>query len=374
MVEKAWFLARPGWHVLSEFWDPKTARVLFTALIFALALAFLYGARETLTLFLFAILFAYFVEPLVSLLNRPLRGRVQAIGAVYLLLIALLVGLGFLVGPRIARESRSLVQSLPILLDKMGSGQLVSQVGNRHGWSWQTQAQIQAFFVAHRGDILGYGKILGSKLAEPAQHIWWLVLIPILSLFFLKDGHSMARSIVDFGRSPQEKWTLRGIVGDVNVMLGSYIRAQLVLASLTLVAYTAVLSLMRVPYAFILGPLAGIFEFVPVVGPALAAITVFVIAILSSYPHMLGLFLFLAGWRLVQDYVNAPRIMGKSLEVSPLVQIFGVLAGAEIAGVVGALISVPLIATLRILWRRLNIDGSADEPLTSPPAIGKRSG
>lgn len=352
--------------MLSKFWDPKTARVLFTALIFALALAFLHGARETLTLFLFAILFAYFVEPLVSILNRPLRGRVQAIGAVYFLLIALLIGLGFLVGPRIAREGRSLAQSLPMLLDKMGSGQLVSQVGNKRGWSAGTQAQIQRFFVTHRGDILAYGKILGAKLAEPAQHIWWLIIIPILSLFFLKDGRSIADDVVDFGRNSQEKWTLRGIVGDVNVMLGSYIRAQLILASLTLIAYTAVLSLMRVPYAFILGPLAGIFEFVPVVGPALAAVTVFVIAILSGYPHMLGLFLFLGTWRLVQDYVNAPRIMGKSLEVSPLVQIFGVLAGAEIAGVVGALISVPVIAALRILWRRLSVEGNTDEPLKNP--------
>jgi predicted PurR-regulated permease PerM len=357
--------------VLSDFWDPKTARVIFTALIFALALAFLYGAHETLTLFLFAILFAYFVEPIVAALCGPLRGRIQAIGAVYILLIGILVGFGFLVGPRIAREGTSLVQSLPILLDKMGSGQLVSQVGNKHGWSWQTQAQIQAFLVAHRAEILNYGKILGSKLAAPAGHIWWLILIPILSLFFLKDGRAMARNIIDFGRDSGERWTLRGIVGDVNVMLGSYIRAQLILASLTLVAYTAVLTLMRVPYAFILGPLAGIFEFVPVVGPALAAVIVFVIAILSSYPHLLGLFLFLGCWRMVQDYVNAPRIMGRSLEVAPIVQIFGVLAGAEIAGVVGALISVPVIATLRILWRRMNVEGSADEPLTKAPAVAK---
>ena len=65
--------------MFSAFWDAKTARVLFTVLIFTFALAFLYGARETLTLFLFAILFAYFVEPLVGLLSRPLRGRTRAI-------------------------------------------------------------------------------------------------------------------------------------------------------------------------------------------------------------------------------------------------------------------------------------------------------
>jgi len=82
-----------------------------------------------------------------------------------------------------------------------------------------------------------------------------------------------------------------------------------------------------------------------VVGPAIAAIIVFVIAVLTSYPHLIWIVLFLGIWRVLQDYVNAPRIMGKSLEISPLVQILAVLAGGEIAGVVGALISVPTVAT-----------------------------
>jgi predicted PurR-regulated permease PerM len=274
------------------------------------------------------------------------------------------------VGPRIAAEGRSLATSLPSLLDRMGSGQWVSQMGQKHGWSEVRQVQIQNLLVAHRSDILRYAQTLGEKLAEPAQHIWWLILIPILSLFFLKDGLSIANGMIDLGRTPEEKKTIRGIVGDINVMLGSYIRAQLILASLTVVSYTLVLSLMRVPYAFILGPLAGLFEFVPVVGPALSSVIVFVIAILTSYPHMIWLFLFLGLWRLVQDYVNAPRIMGKSLEISPLVQIFGVLSGGEIAGVVGALISVPAIAILRILWRRLTSDRSADAPVTRARSQG----
>ena len=101
------------------------------------------------------------------------------------------------------------------------------------------------------------------------------------------------------------------------------------------------LSILHLRYAFILGPLAGVFEFVPVVGPAVAALIVFVIAVLTSYPHLIWVVIFLGIWRVMQDYVNAPRIMGKSLEISPLVQILAVLAGGEIAGVVGALISVP---------------------------------
>jgi predicted PurR-regulated permease PerM len=267
------------------------------------------------------------------------------------------------VGPKVAGEGTALATSLPSLLDKAGSGELVSQVGQKHGWSEARQSQIQNFIVAHKDDILSFGRAIGQKLAEPAQHVWWLILIPILGIFFLKDGQSIGEKLVAFGHDAEEKKTLRGIVGDVNVMLGSYIRAQLILASLTLVAYTAALSLLHVRYAMILGPLAGMFEFVPVVGPAIAALIVFVIAVLTSSPHLIWVVVFLAIWRMVQDYVNAPRIMGKSLEISPLVQILAVLAGGEIAGVAGALVSVPAVATLRILWRRLTNEKGADAPI-----------
>ncbi len=354
--------------MLNKIWDPKTARILCTISIFALGLAFLRAARETLALFLFAILFAYFVAPLVARLEKPLRGRIQAIGAVYLILIAVLVGLGFLAGPKIAAEGTALATTLPSLLDKAGSGELVSQVGQKHGWSEARQAQIQNFFIAHKDDILGFGRAVGQKLAEPAQHIWWLILIPILSIFFLKDGRSIGENLISFGRVPQDRETVRAIVGDINVMLGSYIRAQLMLASLTLVAYTVVLNILHLRYALILGPLAGIFEFVPVVGPAVAAIIVFGIAVLTSYPHLIWVVIFLGVWRLVQDYINAPHIMGESLEISPLVQILAVLSGGEIAGVVGALISVPAVATLRILWRRLTSEKRADAPVVPMPA------
>jgi predicted PurR-regulated permease PerM len=348
--------------MLGEFWDRKTARALFTALVFAAALAFLYAAQQTLTLFLFAILFAYFAAPLVSKLEKPLRGRIRAITAVYSILLILLVGLGMLLGPKVADSAKSLAQSLPTLATKVSSGQMVTEVGTTHGWTQHRQAQIRAFFVEHREQLLGYIKVVGAKLAEPASHIWWLILIPILSLFFLKDGEEIARGLVGLGRDPSERATLEGVVSDVNIMLGSYIRSQIILASLTMVAYTVVLSLMRVPYSFILGPLAGVFEFIPVVGPAVAAVTVFFIAVLSGYSHLVWLFIFLGAWRLMQDYVNAPRIMGESLEISPLAQIFAVLAGGEIGGVVGALISVPVLATLRIVWRRLRSPQGPDAP------------
>ncbi len=350
-----------------QIWDGRAARILTTGLVFAGLLLFLKAAHETLELFLFAILFAYFLTPLVNYLERPLRGRGKAILVVYAVLIGSLIGVGFIAGPPIGEESKQLTVSLPSLLDRLASGELVENFGQAHHLRPAVIMQIQGFLLSHRGDILGYSRVIGSKVASPFQHIWWLVLIPILSLFFLRQGEQIGQAVVNLGRSLTERGLIRGLLGDMNAMLGSYIRAQIVLALLTLVVFTVTLSIMRVPYSFILSPIAGFLEFIPVVGPAVAAVSIILISVLAGYDHVLWLVLFLGLWRLAQDYISAPRIMGRSLEINPLLQIFSVLAGGEIAGVVGALIAVPVAATLRIFARRLR-RASADA------AAGQRIG
>ena len=93
-------------------------------------------------------------------------------------------------------------------------------------------------------------------------------------------------------------------------------------------------------------------EFIPLVGPLVTAVLMISVALLSGYPHWAVLIVFLAAWRMVQDYAVAPRVMGQSVELHPLGAIFGVLAGGEIAGVLGIYLSIPVMASLRIVWRR----------------------
>jgi predicted PurR-regulated permease PerM len=79
------------------------------------------------------------------------------------------------------------------------------------------------------------------------------------------------------------------------------------------------------------------------------------VAVLAGYAHWAFLLLFLLVWRLIQDYVISPRVMGGSVELHPLAALFGVLAGGEIAGVLGVYLSIPVMAGLRIVWRRWRI-------------------
>ncbi|HEY6185987.1 MAG TPA: AI-2E family transporter, partial [Terriglobales bacterium] len=129
------------------------------------------------------------------------------------------------------------------------------------------------------------------------------------------------------------------------------IRAQLTLAGLSLLVYSAGLGTMQVEYWLVLGTAGGMLEFIPVVGPLTAAVLIIAVSVLTG-SHWLAVIIFLGIWRLIQDYVVTPRVLGKSTELHPLAAIFGVLAGGEIAGILGIYLSIPVMASLRIVWRR----------------------
>ena len=342
--------------------DSRTSRVLFTAFLFAVGLGFLYAARRTLILFLFAIFFAYLINPAVERLEKVVRSRVWAIAIIYFLLIVALAVFGFLVGPRIARQSARLGASLPGLVEQASSGQLSGQIdkiaeriGSQHGLSDVTQKQIQGFLLSRREQLAGMAQHMGVRAAEAVQQVWVLFLVPILAIFFLRDGGSFHEVLIALVHARSQREFLQDVLQDLNQMLAQFIRAQLTLAALSFLAYSAVLGAMRVPYALMLGTAGGALEFVPLAGPLLAGMAMMVVAVLSGYAHWGLLLVFLSVWRLVLDYAISPRVMGAKVELHPLAALFGILAGGEIAGVLGVYLSIPVMASLRIVWRRWRI-------------------
>ncbi|MGB7603080.1 MAG: AI-2E family transporter [Candidatus Sulfotelmatobacter sp.] len=331
--------------------DGRTARVIVTVLLFGLGLGFLYAARQTLIAFLFAIFFAYLMSPLVSYLEKLLHGRGRAIAVIYVLLLGLVVLFFVSTGPRIGRESARLGQSLPAL-SRLSSGQIAQQLGEEHGWNSRLVEVVQNYLASHSNEITKLAQAVGLWVADVAKQAWLLVIVPLLSIFFLKDGRSFSQVLLDLVQSRPQRELLQGVLNDLNQMLAHFIRAQLILAALTLGMYAAVLSMMGMPYALVLGTLGGLLEFIPVIGPLVAAVVIVSVSLLVGFPHWLGLIIFLGVWRLIQDYVTSPRIMGQSVELHPLAAIFGVMAGGEVAGILGIFLSIPVMASLRIVFRR----------------------
>jgi len=321
-------------------------------LLFALGLGFLYVTRVTLIAFLFAIFFAYLMSPLVNHLDRILRGRIRAIALIYTCLLAVVVIFFVEVGPKVTSEGAKLGHSLPTMLARLSSGQLATQIGEQHGWSLTTTEFVQSFLVSHSGEITDLAQRLGLRIADIAQDAWLLFVVPLLSIFFLKDGRTFSDVLIATIQSRPQREFVENVLNDLNKMLAHFIRAQLSLAALSLVVYSLVLWIMRVQYFLVLGTIGGLLEFIPVVGPLAAGLIIVGVALLTGYQHWGILLIFLIVWRLIQDYVSSPRIMGESMELHPLAAIFGVMAGGEVAGILGIYLSIPVMASLRIVFRR----------------------
>ena len=137
-----------------------------------------------------------------------------------MVLIALLVGLGFLLGPNIASEGKALATSLPSLLSEAGSGQLVLQVGQNTDGSGARQVHIQDLFSRIKTSSSVMARLYAFLCRRPLTHLV-AESHPHFSIFFLKDGGSIGENLVAMGRGPEERQTLRGTAGDVMFMLGS---------------------------------------------------------------------------------------------------------------------------------------------------------
>ncbi|HXB20867.1 MAG TPA: AI-2E family transporter [Candidatus Solibacter sp.] len=335
-----------------RLFDQRTVRVLFTALVFCLGLLFLYAAWRAFIAFLFAIFFAYLLEAPVSRLQVWFRGsRKAAIAVVYVIFFSLLVLVFALAGPPVAQEAQKLTQQAPELAKRFDKGEFTKQVGLQHGWSAETIDRINGLWLNHRQQVIGGIQALVVRAARTVQNMWWLFLAPILAVFFLKDGQQLGETIINSVKNPRNRQLLAQTVDEMNSMLAHFIRAQLLMSAIAIVVVTLVIWAMRVPYALALGPAAGALEFIPVVGPVVGAVVILGVGFISGYNHLLWVLLFLVIWRGIQDYVTAPRILGSKLELHPLAILFGVLAGGEVAGVLGVFLSIPVLATVRILWR-----------------------
>src|ERR1051326_1186099 len=125
----------------------------------------------------------------------------------------------------------------------------------------------------------------------------------------------------------------------------------------------AFLLIARFPYALAAAAVGGVLEFIPFVGPLATLGVLIAIAFIAGYPHWIAVVVFWLVWRGVQDYVNTPRVMGRGLDLHPLLAIFAILVGGEIGGVVGIYLSIPCVAGLRIVWlnwtRRMSVRDAA---------------
>ena len=348
--------------------DHRAGNVVTTVALFLVAAAVLYLARSAFFVLLLSLLFAYLLEPTVVWVQQHSRlgqnDRTRAIAQVYLIGTLLLGSLTWEFGPHLVAQVKNLNAAVPEILQGLSSGRTAADLGARHGLSAAQQQKIQDWLARNHDVITRVAQRGASSAAYVAESAVWLLAIPILAIFILRDGRPMADAFI---AACGEGTKVQRILKRVDIMLAKYIRAQLALAGLSFVFYSVSMLLLGFPYAIALGALGGVLEFLPAVGWIASAAAILTIGFLT-HAHWIWMALLLVVWRVVQDYVTSPRIMGNNLELQPLTVLFALMVGGQVGGIAGLYLSVPAVAVLRIVWLECFSKKSsptlADQPIT----------
>jgi predicted PurR-regulated permease PerM len=343
-------------------YGPST-RVVLRVIMVLLAVGVVIWVISKITgiilLLVLSIFFAYFVSPLVEFIRRQrtVGGRtiaipkVVAIALSYLIILAVIVFAVFVI--------------LPTL-----SNQFPEFAGQAKGY-WNTLGERTQQIVKYSRRMPppvveavnnAVPKVV-DKVSETATefatallgyvvYIPWLILIPILGFFLLKDAEGFRRSALLM--LPRGRWRWRGdeFFQDINSTLAAYIRAQLTACLFIGIVCSLGFTLLGLPGGLVMGVLAGVFEFVPLVGPLAIALLAALLAMFHAGPFNAFLvLLFLGVLRIVQDYVIYPRLIGQGIHLHPLAVIFAILAGEKLAGVAGIFLAIPVVAIVTVSYR-----------------------
>jgi len=355
------------------FLDPSSPsvrsiiRVVIVAMVLISVFDFAKSILSSLTKLFFivilAIFFAYLIEPLVKIIRHPFKirylerftSRAVAIVLAYAIVFTVLgVAISYL-APIISKQAKEFEKNLPAYTVSLR--QTIDQLNTRFD-RMRIPEGFQESATMRVSESLGeIATVVGSLVTS----LPWLILIPILAFFFLKDAGLYRVSILRF--VPSGKWRTRveHFLFDVNKTLAAYARAQLISCVFIGVTCTIGFYIIGLNYAALLGILAGVFEFVPLIGPLAIFVVVFVLAFLQSPWLALYSLIFLLILRLTHDYVTYPRIVRQGIHLHPLAIIFSVLAGEQVAGIPGVFLSIPIVALLTVLYKHLLEENTASE-------------
>jgi predicted PurR-regulated permease PerM len=325
--------------------------------IFAIAtLVLLYVLRGVLTPVLFAFALAYLLDPVVDRLEALRVPRSLGIAALLLVsLIALTLGT-LLVAPIIARDLAALATELPAAVGRLlvrlqvwladlgielpHSGQEALAALQEHAQSFAPNAVA----VARAGAMA----LLGGTVSA-ASAIAALLIVPVLAFYLLRDFDLMMAAAVTL-IPPSLRDRAVPMAREVDLVLGQFVRGQLIVMAILGALYAIGFSLVGVPLAVPIGIVAGLISFIPYVGSALAlALALLMTALhLGSLAQFAGVVVVYTVIQTLEGFVITPRIVGDKLGLSPVWVLLALMAGGDVFGFMGVMLALPLAAMVKV--------------------------
>jgi len=347
----------------SPSWQPGT-RLVFGIILLVFAVGLLMLLRQMVAPLVLAFLLAYLLHPITSRISRKLRlSRGISVLIVYLMLVAVLLALTTGIGVAISSGVVQLASYLADLSVELPD-QIVAlaQETVRIGpWTVDLSTVNLEPFLADVASALQpilsqTGSLLASVAKATASAITSVVLVLVLGVYFLLDMGTFDEAFLAW-IPPLYRSDVRLILDEITQVWNSFLRGQSILGLVVGTVVAVGLTILQVQFSLVLGLISGFMEFVPMFGPLIAAIVGVLVALFQP-DNWLGVtplaysVIVLAFYIIVQQVENnvlVPRIIGRSLNMSPLAVLISVLAGGMIAGVLGLLLAAPVAASLRVI-------------------------
>src|SRR6266699_1424922 len=322
--------------------------------IIAIALYALSLIAGAVILLLLSALLAYIIYPLVQLLQRRLR-RSLAITVAYLLIAVALAGGMFIVTSSLIGQSTSIAQSIHFLLSPAGQRQLQPVIDflGKLGITKEQVAQVKNQLLSQvQGALSG----LLPFLTGLVTNILNLIVVITLSVYFVVYGPRII-GWLRLKTPATQRGTITFLLSTLDQSLGGYFRGSLLIALLGAVSTGVGLALLHVPYAALLGVLFFLLYFVPVIGGNVLGALCILAALSQGWVVTLIVAIFIMLLQgVVIGQILSPRIFSKTVGVHPIVALFALFAGAELFGLLGGFLSVPVAGALQqiivALWHR----------------------
>jgi HAD superfamily hydrolase (TIGR01509 family) len=339
--------------VASTAWSPTTKRLIVVGLVIVLLLV-LYVFRALLPPVAIALVLAYILKPLADLVERrtklPRTLSVIIVFVVLLLIISLVPATAL---PYVVDRFTRLNLDFQQLTDDLLT--FLSQPISVLGYSISLQDMVGDLQGALQDLLRPFATQTVTVLFGVASSLLWLLSILVISFYLVKDADRL-RNFLDRLAPPGYLEELRRLREEINHVWKAFFRGQVLLGIIIGVVVWLAMIAVGLPNAGLMGLLAGLLEVIPTFGPVLATIPALLVAFFlgSTYLPLSNFWfavLVLGIYTLIQQLENAylvPRIMGRRLQLHPVVVFIGVLAGGLLFGALGVLLAAPIIGTLRV--------------------------
>ena len=335
----------------------KKSLNLWTIWMTALAVAIIWAAflvREVLLLIYMSGLLAIGFSPIVRLIERqralPIGTRRfprwLAILILYLFIIGVLVGIGFLIVPPLVHQTRQLWGALPEMFERAQTYLIQKGLLTE---SLTMQEAVARAPVSKGGDAVS--TVFGA-IAGVVGGLFGLLTILILTFYLLVDADQLRGSLLRLFR-PERRARVASVSRDITVKVSAWLVGQLTLGAIIGASSALGLWLIGVPFFYVLALISGIGELIPVVGPILSAIPAIAVASSISLKTVLMVVIFFVVQQQFENHILVPKVMERQVGVSAVTVIVSLLIGGKLLGIVGAILAVPTAAILQVLFTEL---------------------